>query len=314
MRAALSLALLLSAAPAAAQDIVVLRPHAVVEEGVLRLGEIFEGLDPARAAHPIGAAPAPGRRMVLEADQLLRLARAHGVAWRPMMPRERAVVERPGRPLPRAEIEAALRAELTPLGLDPDAALELGGFLPPLVPSGAAVSLGAEGANLELPNGRFSATLVVAAEGMPVLRQRIAGRAVATVPAVVPVRRLALGEVVRPEDLRVVRLRAELARGAMAQDPAQVAGRQVRRPLGAESPILLADIAAPALVERNTLVTLVLEAPGMQLAAQGRALEAAPKGAAVRVVNLASQTVVEGVVVAPGRVRVALGPTPAVLR
>jgi len=314
MRAALSLALLLSAAPAAAQDVVFLRPHAVVEDGVLRLGEVFEGLDAERAARPIGAAPAPGRRMVLEAEQLVRLARAHGIAWRPLVARERAVVERPGRPLPRTEIEAALRAELGPLGLDPEAALELGGFLPPLVPPGAPVSLGAEGATLEPANGRFAATLVVAAEGMPLLRQRIAGRAVATVPAVVPVRRLALGEVVREGDLRVIRLRAELARGAMAQDPAQLIGKQVRRPLGAEAPVLLADVAPPTLVERNALVTLVLEAPGMQLAAQGRALEAAPKGEMVRVMNLASQAVVEGVVVAPGRVRIALAAAPALPR
>jgi flagella basal body P-ring formation protein FlgA len=304
MRAALAAALLLLGLPAAAQDFVALRPHVVLEDPVLRLGEVFEGLDAARAARPVMAAPAPGRRIVLEAEQLVALARAHGVAWRPLVPRERAVVERPGRPLPRAEIEAALRAELVPLGLEPDAALELGGLLPPVVPPAAPVSLGAEGASYDPVTYRFAATLVVAAEGLPLTRLRVAGRAVATVPAVVAVRRLGLGEVVGPADVRAIRLRAELARGAVAQVPEQVVGQQLRRPVGPDLPLLLSDVTPPALVERNALVTLMLDSPGLQLAAQGRALEAAPRGATVRVVNLMSQTVVEGVVVAPGRVRV----------
>lgn len=304
----LAFAFCLLAGPAAAQDFVALRPHVVVEEPMLRLGELFEGLDLARAARPVAAAPAPGRRMVLETDQLLALARGHGVAWRPLAPRERAVVERPGRPLPRAEIEAALRAELVPLGLDPDAALDLGGLIPPMVPPTAPVSLGAEGAHLDAVTQRFAATLVVAAEGIPTQRLRVAGRAIATVPAVVATRRLALGEVVGPGDVRTVRLRAELSQGGIAELPVQVVGKQLRRPAMPDQPLRLGDLAPPALVERNALVTLVLETPGMQLMAQGRALEAAPRGAVVRVANLASQTVVEGVVVAPGRVRVVAAP------
>jgi flagella basal body P-ring formation protein FlgA len=306
-----SVLLILATTQAArAETLVVLRPHAVVEEAVLRLGELFDGLDAARAARPVAAAPLPGRRLLLETAQLAALARAHQLAWRPLSTRDQAVVERPGRPLGRAEIEAALRAELVPLGLDPEAALELGGLLPPLVPVAAPVSLAAEGATFDAAGGRFAATLVVAAEGMPVLRQRLAGRAVATVPAVLATRRLVLGEILRAGDVRVIRLRAELARGVMAETPEQVLGKQVRRPMAADAPVLLTDLAPPAEVDRHGLVTLLLEAPGLQLSAQGRALEAAPRGATVRVVNLMSQTVVEGVVIAPGRVRVALGSGP----
>ncbi len=138
--------------------------------------------------------------------------------------------------------------------------------------------------------------------------RRVSGES--TRGAVVAVRRLALGEIIGPADVRPIRLRAELARGAPAETPAQLVGKQLRRPVTAEQPIQLADVTPPALVERNALVTLVLEAPGMQLTAGGRALEAAPRGATVRVVNLMSQSVVEGVVVAPGRVRVGAGATP----
>src|SRR3954451_6762007 len=114
--------LLLLALPAAAQELAGPRPLVVAEDATLRLGDVFEGAGP-RAALPIGAAPAPGRRLVIEAPQLAALARAHGLAWQPLSAQERVVVERPGQPVPREEIAAALRGELLRLGLDPEAEL-----------------------------------------------------------------------------------------------------------------------------------------------------------------------------------------------
>jgi flagella basal body P-ring formation protein FlgA len=91
--------LLLSAAPARA-ELATLRPFAVVEDNVVRLADLFEGAGP-RGAAVLGPAPAPGARQVVEAAQLLAIARAHGIAWRPLGGAERAVLERPGRPLAR---------------------------------------------------------------------------------------------------------------------------------------------------------------------------------------------------------------------
>jgi flagella basal body P-ring formation protein FlgA len=301
--------LLLFALPTAAQDLTGPRPLAVVEEATLRLGDIFEGAG-LRAGQAIGAAPAPGRRLVIEAAQLAALARAHGLAWRPLSAQERVVVERPGQVLPREEITAALLGELLRLGLDPEAELDLGPLSPPMVPPGTARHLAAEGASLDAATGRFGATLVVMADGMPVLRLRIAGRAVPTLPVVVATRRLGLGDVVGIGDARLARLRAERVRPGAAERLDQVLGQQLQRPLGAEMPFQRSDLAAPALVGRNTLVTMVVEAPGISLTAQGRALEAGPRGGLVPVMNLGSRTVVEGQVTGPGRVRVTMGATP----
>jgi flagella basal body P-ring formation protein FlgA len=212
--------------------------------------------------------------------------------------------------VPREEIDAALRADLSRMGLDPDAELDLGPLLPPVVPPAALAHVSAESAALDAATGRFSATLVVLAEGMPTVRMRLAGRAVPTQPAVVATRRIALGEVVGAGDARLVRLRAERTRPGTAQRLDQVVGQQLRRPMAAEMPFVSADLSAPAMVEKNALVTLVLEAPGLALSAQGRALEAAPRGAVVPVMNLASRSVVEGEVVGPGRVRVPMGAAP----
>jgi flagellar basal body P-ring formation protein FlgA len=311
MRAFL-LALLAIAAPglAAAQEMAAPRPLSVVEDAVLRLGDVFENAGE-RATQAIGAAPAPGRRLVLDVAQLSALARAHNLPWRPLSAHERTVVERPGRPVPREEIDATLRADLSRMGVDPDAELDLGPLLPPVVPPAAIAHLSAENTTLDAATGRFSATLVVLADGMPTLRMRLAGRAVPTQPAVVATRRIGLGEVVGPADARLVRLRAERVRPGTAQSLDQMVGQQLRRPVTADMPFASADLAAPSLVEKNALVTLVLEAPGLSLSAQGRALEAAPRGGVVSVMNPASRSVVEGTVVGPGRVRVLIGSAPA---
>jgi len=81
-------------------------------------------------------------------------------------------------------------------------------------------------------------------------------------------------------------------------------GQALRRPAAADQPLLLADLAAPVTIERGQTVTMFYEVPGMALTAQGRAMDSAPRGGSVPVMNLASRVVVEAQVIAPGRVRV----------
>ncbi|WP_376100482.1 flagellar basal body P-ring formation chaperone FlgA [Roseomonas sp. CCTCC AB2023176] len=296
-------------APLARQDLAVLRPHAVVEDAVIRLSDLFDDAGQ-NAARVIGPAPAPGRRVVVEPAQLLAIARQNGVAWRPLTGSDAVVVERPGRAIQREEVVDLLRADLVRLGVDAGAELELPGFQPPMVPIASFAQLALEQPSYDVATNRFAATLVVVAEGMPTLRVRVAGRAVATAAVVVATRRLALGETVRPGDVRVVRQRVERVRPGLATDAGQVVGLALRRPVAEGLPFALADLSAPAVIEKNGSVLLVLEGPGLTLTAQGRAMEAAALGAVVPVMNLSSRQVVEGRAVAPGRVVVAMGSVP----
>ena len=308
MRRAL-FALLLLAAPARAAEFVTLRPFTVVDDPVIRLGDLFENAGP-RAEAALGAAPAPGRRTVVETAQLLAIARAHGLAWRPMASEERVVIERPGRQLTRDEITDLIHAELVRLGMDTEAELDMPGFAPPMVPPASFVRLTVEGGAFDPATARFAVTLSVLAEGMPTLRQRLAGRAVRTVPVVLATRRIAAGEMVGPSDAQLVRVRAERARPGAAQHLDQVVGQQLRRPIAAGTIFAAADLGAPEVVQKNALVLMLLDAPGLALTAQGRALESAARGAVVPVMNLASRAVVEAEAIGPGRVRVLPGVAP----
>ncbi len=300
-------------AQAQAQAQAILRSHALLESDVLRLSDLFDQAGP-RADTVIAAAPLPGRRMVLETQNLINIARQNGVIWRPLTGTERIVIERPGRPIPRAEIEALLREELARQGIEPEMELEIPGLIAPMIPASAWFQIAIEGVTIEQPGARFQATLVVLADGAGTQRLRITGRAVPTVTVVVATRRLALGEVIGPNDARLARLRAERVRPGQAQQLAQVVGQELRRPMAIEQGFALVDLGPPSVVQKNALVTLQLESPGLSLSVQGRALEAAARGANVPVMNLVSRNIVEGIAIGPGRVRVAMGTIPMAAR
>ena len=73
---------------------------------------------------------------------------------------------------------------------------------------------------------------------------------------------------------------------------------------GALATFRAADLAAPALVERNDVVRMVFVRGGLRIQTMGRALGRGPKGARLRVMNLASRAVVEARVAAAGLVEV----------
>lgn len=311
-RRALAVAALACAlGPAArAEDLPAIAHPLVLAEGpLLRLGDIFDNAG-RLANQTVGAAPAPGRRMVLDTANLLAIARRHGLAWRPLSGEERSVVERPGRAIPRDEVEALLREELARHGLDGEADIDLPAFAPPLVPLGVLPEMMIEAMTYDTPTRRFAATLMVAAEGMSTQRLRIVGRAAPTVPIVTARRRLAVGEVVGPQDIEERRARTERVRPGTAQRAEEVVGKQLRRPIGSDLPFMLVDLTAPTVIARNQLVVMQLEGPGLALSAQGRAMGPAALGEIVPVMNLVSRSVVEAEAIGPGRVRVVAGSVP----
>lgn len=304
MRALLALLATLLPTLAAAQP--TLRPFATLEDAVVRLEDLFEGTGPLGAT-PLGPAPPPGQRLVVEAPQLAAIARRSGLDWRPASGADRAVLDRPGRALGREEVLEALRPALLAQGMEEEAELELQAFIPPLVPPESFPRILVEQARFEATTQRFAAGLAIAAEGMATQRLRLSGRAVATRPVVLAVRRLAAGEVVRPQDVRLARLPAGQIRPGAVERLDQAVGQALRRPAAPGQPLTAQALAQPLAVERGSSVIMQYEIPGLSVTAQGRALEGAARGAVLPVMNLTSRIVVEARVLGPGRVRVESG-------
>ncbi|TCL01447.1 flagella basal body P-ring formation protein FlgA [Shimia isoporae] len=87
-------------------------------------------------------------------------------------------------------------------------------------------------------------------------------------------------------------------------NPEQVLGQEARKSLYPGRPIRLDDVGAPALVDRNQVVTLIFAGSGLQIETEGRALDRAGEGERLRVMNIGSRTTVTGTVMPDGSVRV----------
>jgi len=91
--------------------------------------------------------------------------------------------------------------------------------------------------------------------------------------------------------------------GALSQ-PSEAVGMEARVAIYAGWPVRGADLAPPAVVELNALVTLMFSSGGLSIQTDGRALGRAGVGERVRVMNLDSRATVTGLVTGPNLVEV----------
>jgi flagellar basal body P-ring formation protein FlgA len=280
-----------------------LKPMTTLHAPVVRVSDLFDDAGH-NADRVLGPGPAPGGRIVVEARQLAAIAREFAVDWHPASSGERAVLDRPGRPLRRAEAMAALTSALTSAGAPADAEIEIAAFDPPMVPADGTITPAVTQLDYDATTGRFTAQLGLGAAGMDGVAWRVSGRAQPMVEVAVAATRLLPGTILSAADLRLARVPAARVPAGAARRIADAVGRQLRIQAAPGTPLPLSDLVEPTLVRRDGRVLMVADAPGLSLTATGRALEAGAEGEHIRVLNPASQAVVDAVVIGEGRVRI----------
>lgn len=118
--------------------------------------------------------------------------------------------------------------------------------------------------------------------------------------SVTPVRAIRSQTVLAAEDLTIAE---EAVPGALAAIEDAV-GLEARVALYPGRPILLSQVGAPALVERNAVVRMSYMHGPLRIVTEGRALDRAAAGEPVRVMNLASRQTVTGTVAPDGTIEV----------
>ncbi len=280
-----------------------LRSLTTLHVQVVRLKDLFD--DAGRNADRVlGPGPAPGARIVVEARQLAAIAREFDVNWRPISSGDRAVLDRPGRPLDRELALGALRQALASAGASDDCRIELAAFTAPIVPADAAVTPAVSQMDFDPASGRFTAVLTLTGPSITPIDTRVSGRAEAVVEVPVAAQRLLPGTVLVAEDVRMAKLPADQLQGRVARTIADVVGLQLRHQAAPGRPLQMAELDHPALVRKDAAVLLLLDSPGIALTAAGHALQSGGMGDRVRVLNPISKAVVEGEVIGEGRVRV----------
>ena len=280
-----------------------LRPLGTLSVPVVRLSDLFDDAGE-NAARVLGPGPAPGGRIVVEAAQLAAIARQFGVAWRPASTADRAVLERPGKPLSREAVMEVLRAALAGAGVAEESEVEIPVLSLPLVPFESNLRPVVTQLDHDGGSGGFTATLAVGGPEMTAVHLRVSGRVHETVSVAVPVRRVQPAEVLRADDFRPLRVRAASLRGDVVRAVEDAAGMTPRNPLAAGQPVRMAELSRPVAVRKGANVQMTLTGGGLALVAQAVALEAGAPGERVRVLNPTSRAVLEATVIGPDGVRV----------
>ncbi len=124
------------------------------------------------------------------------------------------------------------------------------------------------------------------------------------VDVAVPAHDISRGALIGESDLSYKPIPVLRANTSIVRAFADAAGKEARRALRAGELIRESDLKRPTLVAKGANVTMIFEAPGMQLTAVGRALAEGGEGDSIPVLNPTSYRQVSAVVVSTGTVRV----------
>ena len=291
-------------APTAHSEESVLHQSVKVGGNYVRLGDLFSAAGD-KAEEIVAYAPAPGKRAVLDARWLYRVAKKYGLSWRPISRNQRVVVRRESRLVGRREIEETILAALVEQGADPDLQVVLNKrSLRLYVPADAEETMAVEDVFYDQESRRFSVVVIAPADDPAAKQVRVRGRLYKIKDVPVLVSRKLAKRVIKKNDIKWVRMRVDRLQRDIVLDAADLIGKVPRRSLRGGEPIRASDVHRPLLVSRGDLVTMVLRGPAMLLTVRGRAQEDGSKGDTVRVSNTQSNNLVEAVVVGPNMVAV----------
>lgn len=290
--------------PVVIDEAVKLHAKAVVDADIVTLGDLFSGAGE-KADTPVAYAPMPGKRAYFGARWLYRLARAYSLDWRPLSKHTQAVIERRSQIIGREEIKDAVLSAMRARGIDDDLDVNLANSMLQLhVPANAMATVGVEEINYDSHTNRFAALLSAPADDPNAKRIRITGHMVRMTEIPVLTRRVLKGDVISQNDIDWIEVPADRLHKDAVLNPDSLIGKTPIRGIKEGNPIRLSEIRRPLLVKKGDLVTLSLQSKGLQLTAQGKALEHGADGDSIRISNLQSSQVVDATVTGPGRVTV----------
>lgn len=299
----LSLAAALLVAVPALAGTATLRPSALVDGDVIRVGDLFDNAG-AKSQVVIAGAPQPGQRVVVDADWLGKVAVAYGVDWQPLSRSERITIERRSILVGAQDIAEEVKHALALAGAPADAEVQLSSRKVQMhVAAGDDLAIEVSDLDYDRRSGRFAA-IIEAGAGQTPTRLRVTGRVFSVSEVPVLARAMQKGEVIGENDIEWKPMReAQIQRGVLTELD-QVIGQQLRHAARPGQPLRGADVQRPVLVAKNSLVTMRLNTGGLSLTAQGRAVEDGGEGDAIRVTNVQSKLTVTARVEAEGIVSV----------
>jgi len=285
-------------------DSLTLRDRIMVDDDVVRLGDLFqESLSDGDIA--VAQAPKAGQTLTLDARFLQQVARAYRLSWKPAKYQKVTIgrmSQRVTAPMVRDAIAVAVQERMGSSS-DLDVALD-GGDLELDLPTDVENSVSVSAINFDPHSNRFAAILVAPADGPPVIQRNVFGTVYEMAQIPVPNRLISAGDVIAADDLEWQAVHLTRLSGNSLTDAEQLVGRMAKRPLKAGQILRQSDVAMSPVIRKNDLIRLVVKTGQMTLTVQGKALQDAALGQTVRVMNVNSNRQLTGTVIDAGTVAI----------
>lgn len=295
------LALLLAGYAAAVQAALPVqrRDQTQLDRPQIYLGDVFSGI-PATDDVAIATAPNPGRSVTYDYNVLSKLAQRYGLAWQADGYNSQTVLTRASSRISTAMIRDAVLAQLRAQGAagELDVALDQRNLTLDL-PTSVRPDFTLHDFSYDKTTQRFHAELLAAMDTPAFQQLTLTGRVSSLLAVPVLNKPLGQGTIIGKADLDWVKLPAERATDYL-RNANDVVGMELRRQLPEQTALRPQDLLPARVVLRGQIVAMQINLPGMQIAAQGRALQDGAVGDVIRVTNTQSNRVVEAKVAGAG--------------
>lgn len=269
------------------------KTESTVTHDQLMVSDVFSGVS-AEEDHWLAPAPALGKTMTINAQDLTRISDAFNLGWT-ADDNAHVVVRRASDEIDRYDIQAALEEKMKQDMGDKKFDMELSDRSVSFR-VGDAADRGVTVEKLSVDAAKSTFIAVVSAHAQPGLRKEVTGRYFPISRVPVLKNSLHTGDVISAADLDYIDMRASDISSSMLTDTASLVGQTPRRAIAAMKPVTVSDVQMPVIVKKGDLVTMVLKAGAMSLTAQGKALENGASGDAIHVMNSTSKQVIDAVV------------------
>ncbi len=269
---------------------------------VIYLSDLFMNVNPELANRVIAYAPEPGRQATFGARWLQRVAQYYRLDWSPQTPRIQSVITRESIIVEREQIEEAIMMHLVDQGVDPEMDAELANksirlFLPITETPDIAI----DEMTFDKQTRRFTVIISAPANSPDAQRFRLSGRIYRMTDVPVLARQVSSNEVISSDDIEWKRMRSDQISVETALELNDLIGKSPKRGLRPGYPVRLSEVAAPIVVTKKSLVTIIFQHPFMTLTAKGRALQKGAVGDVIRITNVQSNVIVDAEIIGSGQ-------------
>jgi flagella basal body P-ring formation protein FlgA len=269
-----------------------------VQNDYVRLKDIFANLpDHIDEDRVISQSPHPGRRAILDSRFLTKLAKIHGVSWRPDHHTDRSVIHRTSVLIPAQDIEDALfdklKADFDISENDWNIQIDKN-QLNIHLPVNSDTSFRFENFWINRDRNQFSTDILAPDSDAPQIRITLNGRfqEVTSVPVLNSQART--GHIIHESDITFKKFAKRRINNEVILRKEDLIGYTPKKFIASNTPVQSFDIQTPLLITKGSLVTVSLNTKNLQLTTKAKALENGSRGERIRLLNTQSNLTIEG--------------------